>query len=95
MWLRFSLSRQARSVTGSRNSPRRSDTNRRYYSPDDIRILRIIRYLLKDKGLRMDAAKREFADNRRNLSRRVEAINILEKTRAELEGMLAALVRRH
>ena len=43
----------------------------------------------------MDAAKREFADNRRNLSRRVEAINILEKTRAELEGMLAALVRRH
>ncbi len=76
-------------------SPRRSDTNRRYYSPDDIRILRIIRYLLKDKGLRMDAVKREFADNRRNLSRRVEAINILEKTRAELEGMLAALVRRH
>lgn len=75
-------------------SPRRSGTNRRYYTPDDIRILRIVRYLLKDKGLRMEAAKREFAANRRNLSRRVEAIDLLEKTRGELEDMLSALKRR-
>lgn len=74
--------------------PRRSATNQRYYTPEDIRLLRIIHYLVKVKGLRVEAAKEEMAKNRANVSKRIEAIEILEQTRDELKGLLGALSKR-
>ena len=75
-------------------APRRSATNQRDYTPQNIECLRIIHYLLKVKGLRMEAAKEQLRTNRHNISKRMEVIDILTKTRDELQGMLTALKKR-
>ena len=75
-------------------APRRSRTNQRYYKPEDIRILRMIHYLVKVKGLRIDAAKEELQKNRNNVSRRLEIIDTLTQTRDELSEILSALTKR-
>lgn len=74
--------------------PTRSPSNQRYYSPQDITTLRIIHYLVKIKGLRIEAAKEELAKNRSNVSRRVDAIELLKDTRNRLNGLLSALNKR-
>lgn len=74
--------------------PHRSATNQRYYKPDDIKILQIIHYLVKVKGLRIEAARHELAFNKKNISKRVEAIALLKDTKNELEGILKALNKR-
>ena len=40
--------------------PTRSRSNIRYYKPADIETLRIIHYLIKTKGLKIDAAKAQY-----------------------------------
>lgn len=74
--------------------PIRSNTNQRYYRPEDIKTLRIVHYLVKVKGLRIDAAKEELARNRKNVTKRVEAIELLKETRDELREILSALDKR-
>lgn len=74
--------------------PTRSPSNVRYYKPEDIETLRIIRYLVKEKGLRIEAAREQMRLNRHNISRRVEIIDRLTKIRGELREMLAALNKR-
>lgn len=75
--------------------PKRSHTNQRYYRPDDIRTLRMIHYLVKVKGLRLDAAKEELRTNRKNISRRLKIIEILTDTRSELQEILIGLSKRN
>lgn len=74
--------------------PRRSRSNQRYYRPVNIRVLRMIDYLVRIKGLRIEAAKEEMAKNRKNISRRMEVIDLLTDTRDRLEEMLSALNKR-
>lgn len=75
-------------------APRRSAANQRYYTPENIRCLQIIRYLLKVKGLRMEAAKEQLKTNRENVSRNMEIIEKLTETRNELQELLNALKKR-
>ncbi len=74
--------------------PRRSATNIRYYKAQDIETLKIIHYLLKIKGLKIDAAKEQLKANRTNVSNRVKIIDSLIETRNQLEDMLRALNKR-
>lgn len=74
--------------------PKRSRTNLRYYTPDTITILRMINYLLKIKGLRIDAAKEELKNNRKNVSKRIDMIELLTDTKSQLEDILSALNKR-
>lgn len=75
-------------------APRRSATNQRYYTPEDINTLRKINYLVKQKGLRIEAAKQELRTNPKNVSRTMEAITLLTETRNELKEILNALSKR-
>lgn len=74
--------------------PRRSATNIRYYKASDIETLKIIHYLLKIKGLKIEAAKEQLKANRNNMSNRVKIIESLTETRNKLEEMLHALNKR-
>lgn len=75
-------------------SPSRTPTGIRQYSPSDIETLRIIHYLLKIKGLKMDAAKSQFRQNRHNISQKLKVISELQDLRSELEVMLKTLSKR-
>jgi DNA-binding transcriptional MerR regulator len=75
-------------------NPRRSANNVRYYTPADIETLRIINFLVRDKGLKIDAAKEQLRTNKTNVTKRLKAIERLEKVRGELQSMLDALTVR-
>lgn len=75
-------------------APMRSKSNIRYYSSDNLRTLQIIKFLVKDRGMKLEAAKRELASNRRNISRRLKIVDNLREIRDELKSMLAALEKR-
>lgn len=71
--------------------PIRSSHNIRYYRPQDIELLRIIHYLIKDKGLKIEAAREQLRSNKHNVSRRVEIIDRLKSVRSELANLFVAL----
>lgn len=75
-------------------APRRSHTNIRYYTSKDIETLRMINYLLKVKGLKIEAAKEQMRVNRKNISKRVDIIETLTRTRDELKRILDSLQKR-
>lgn len=71
--------------------PVRTRSNLRMYKPQDIERLRVIRYLIKDKGLKIDAARAYLRSNPDNTSKMADALNTLIEVRAELKGLLDAL----
>lgn len=75
-------------------TPSRNSHNIRYYTESNIEILRIIHYLLKVKGLKIEAAKEELKANRKNLSKRMEVIDLLKETRDDLQRLLDSLEKR-
>ena len=75
-------------------SPARTQTGIRQYTPADIETLRIIHYLIKVKGLKVDAAKLQMKLNRNNISKKLKVIGELEDLKSELEVMLKALTKR-
>ncbi|MDE5871374.1 MAG: MerR family transcriptional regulator [Muribaculaceae bacterium] len=75
-------------------SPARTPTGLRQYTPADIETLRIIHYLIKIKGLKMEAAKTQLKLNRDNISKKLKVINELYDIRSELEVMLKSLSKR-
>lgn len=75
-------------------SPMRSTTNLRYYTPEDIETLRIIYYLVKIRGLKIDAAKEQMRLNKTNITKRMDIINKLLDVKDELQLMLGALEKR-
>ncbi len=74
--------------------PRRNEGGTRFYTPGDIETLRIIRFLVKDKGLKIAAAREMLRTNREGLSRRSDAIERLRGIRETLKGLLGALTSR-
>lgn len=75
-------------------APVRSSTGRRYYRPADIETLRKIHYLLKVRGLRIEAAKEQMRVNPKNVSKRVEVVGKLCQLRDELQMLLKSLEKR-
>lgn len=76
-------------------APMRTPTGRRCYTAENVRTLEIIRFLLKEKGMRTEAAKEQLRHNRRNISRRQELIDELKGLRTELKSLLTALEKRN
>lgn len=71
--------------------PRRSATNLRYYTPQDIQTLRIISFLLRDRGLKLEAAKEQMRTNRHGVEKRLRAIDRLEDLKKDLMRLQEAL----
>lgn len=75
-------------------APVRTPSRTRLYTPDNVRLLRIIQYLVRVKGLRLDAVRQQLRTNRANVSRRMEVIHRLESLREDLNLLLHSLKRR-
>lgn len=71
--------------------PKRNESGIRFYTPADIESLKMIRYLIKDKGLKIGAAQDIIKRNHSGVSRKHRAIEKLQEIRAELHGLLDAL----
>lgn len=71
--------------------PRRNDRGTRFYTPSDIEKIRMVYYLVKEKGMKLEAAQEQIRKNHDGISRRVEAINRLKEIKLRLQTLLDAL----
>jgi len=75
--------------------PRRNAKNIRYYTPADIEVIRKIHYLIKEKGLKLDAAQQQLRNNRDGVDKRFEVIDRLKNIREQLKLLGEALDTRN
>lgn len=73
--------------------PRRNAKNIRFYTPQDIETIRKVYYLVKEKGLKLDAAQEQILRNRANVDKRFEVIERLKGIRQELTDILDAMAK--
>ena len=68
--------------------PVRNAKNTRLYTPKDIETIKMIHYLVKEKGLKLDAMIRR---NRDGVSKRFEVIDRLKSIKSQLLHLKKAL----
>ncbi len=71
--------------------PRRNAGGTRFYTPSDIDKIRMIHFLVKEKGLKLDAAQEQLRHNPGGVSRRYTAVARLREVRAKLDALLSSL----
>lgn len=71
--------------------PRRNDKGTRYYTPGDIDNARMIKYLVHDKGLKIEAALEEIRINRDGISRKAAALKRLTDVRDRIQAVIDSL----
>ncbi|MDE6080142.1 MAG: MerR family transcriptional regulator [Duncaniella sp.] len=71
--------------------PHRSDRGTRYYTDDDLEAFRMIKFLIKDRGLKVEAARQEIRLNRDGVAKKAEAIRTLGSVRDRLQGIIDAM----
>ena len=74
-------------------TPRRSSRGVRFYNQEDIDNVRLVYYLLKEKGLTLAGAKKQLRENRSGVIRSNEIISRLKSVREELCGIRNELVK--
>lgn len=74
--------------------PVRGENGLRYYTPSDVETLRLIHYLLRTRGMKIEAARLQLRKNRKNVANRLKILDQLTTVRHELKVMLDALKKR-
>ncbi len=74
--------------------PKRNTKNIRVYTVKDIETIKMIYYLVKEKGLKLDAAQAMIKRNRDGISKQfevVERLKIVREQLIQLDNALASL----
>lgn len=71
--------------------PKRNEHGTRFYTPDDIDKIAMIHYLVKEKGLKLEAAQEQLRTNPHGVEMRHRTVARLKEMRARVQSLLAAL----
>lgn len=71
--------------------PKRNAKNIRVYTVKDIETIKMIYYLVKEKGLKLDAAQAMIKRNRDGVSKQFEVVERLKAIREQLMKLDTAL----
>ena len=71
--------------------PKRNAKNIRVYTVKDIETIKMIYYLVKEKGLKLDAAQAMIKHNRDGVSKQFEVVERLKAIREQLVQLNIAL----
>ncbi|MCM1505172.1 MAG: MerR family transcriptional regulator [Muribaculum sp.] len=71
--------------------PRRNEHGTRFYTASDIEKIRMVVYLVKEKGLKISAAQEQIKNNHSGVSTHARAVERLKAVRDELKAMLDAM----
>lgn len=71
--------------------PKRNTKNIRVYTVKDIETIKMIYYLVKEKGLKLDAAQAMIKRNRDGISKQFEVVERLKVVREQLMQLDNAL----
>ena len=72
-------------------APKRNPKGTRYYSPEDIQIVKQIIYLVNEQKLTLDGAKRKLSQKKDVIAKQQEVVERLKLIRKELIGISNAL----
>lgn len=73
-------------------SPRRSAGGTRQYTDKDIEALRVVKKLLRDRGLTLEGAKAELSQRKSSHERREQALTHLRSALGKLQALEAMLL---
>jgi DNA-binding transcriptional MerR regulator len=71
--------------------PKRNAKGTRFYSPDDIQVIKQIIYLVNEQKLTLDGARRKLSQKKDAVAKQQEVVERLKSIRAELVGIANAL----
>jgi DNA-binding transcriptional MerR regulator len=71
--------------------PRRNEHGTRFYTPTDIEKIRMVYYLVKEKGMKLEAAQDQIKRNAKGISHKVEAIERLKSVRNKLQALIDSI----
>lgn len=71
--------------------PRRTSSGHRLYTPADIAKIEMIKFLVDDRGMRLEAAEEQLRSNPKGIERQSDAINRLRVVRAELQAIIDSI----
>ncbi|MDE7411136.1 MAG: MerR family transcriptional regulator [Paramuribaculum sp.] len=71
--------------------PKRNAHGTRFYTADDIDTISMIHYLVKERGLKLDAAQEQIRINPKGVSNRHRTVARLKEIRSTLQGLLDSL----
>ena len=71
--------------------PKRNEKGTRFYSTDDISVIKQIIYLVSDQKLTLDGAKRKLSQKKDAVAKQQEVVERLKLLRKELLGIGNAL----
>jgi DNA-binding transcriptional MerR regulator len=71
--------------------PKRNVKGTRFYSPEDILVIKQIIYLVSEQKLTLDGAKRKLSQKKDVIAKQQEVVERLKAVRKELLGISSAL----
>lgn len=71
--------------------PRRSEKGTRTYTAEDLDKIRMIKYLIKERGFKIEKAQEIIKHNHSGVTKRYEAMMRLKDIREELTKLLRAI----
>ena len=71
--------------------PKRNSHGTRFYTPADLEKISMIHYLVKEKGLKLEAAQEQIRSNPRGVERRHQTVARLKQMRTTVKALLDAL----
>ncbi len=72
-------------------SPKRNAKGTRFYSPEDIQIIKQIIYLVSEQKLTLDGARRKLSQKKDVVAKQQEVVERLKAIKQELIGIANAL----
>lgn len=72
-------------------APRKAGRNIRQYTKEDIEQIRLIYNLVKERGMKLDAAAKLLRTNKQGVERKSEALEKLQEVREELLALRRSL----
>lgn len=71
--------------------PRRNTKGTRFYSPDDIALIKQIIFLIDEQKLTLDGVRLKLSQRKDTVTKQQELSERLKRIRAELKGLLHAM----
>lgn len=64
--------------------PRKNGKGTRFYKQEDIDAIRLVHYLVKERGMTLAGARQKLKDNKDSVVRQEEIVNRLKQIKSEL-----------
>ena len=72
-------------------SPKRNDSGVRFYSEKDIEDIRLVKYLIRDRGLTLEGVRKKLKTGKDKALQQAKAIQHLKNIRAEIKALGEAM----